>query len=356
MKFVDSVKIHVRSGNGGSGCTSFRREKYVPQGGPDGGDGGKGGDVFLVGDSSKNTLLDLSFQQHQHAENGKNGSGSDKHGRNGKDLRIPVPLGTVAKLDENGEVLQEVTEKKDYIVFTGGRGGRGNARFKSATNRTPDYHQHGEPGIERWVRLDLKLMADVGLVGLPNSGKSTLISRVSHARPKIADYPFTTLVPQLGVVKLGGSDPFVIADIPGIIKGAHDGRGLGDRFLRHIERTASLLLLIDVSGFAENSPEEEFKTLIQELELFSVGMMQKSRVVAFTKIDTVTAHTTIDKVQRKLESEGEKVFRVSSVSGEGIDELLNFLSKVVKNERNLENQLLENNNSETAEINAIWND
>ena len=172
MKFVDSVKIHIRSGNGGSGCTSFRREKYVPMGGPDGGDGGKGGDIILVGDNSKNTLLDLSFKQHQHAENGKNGGGSDKHGRNGKDLRIPVPLGTVAKLDETGEVLQEVIEKKDYLVFNGGRGGRGNSRFKSATNRTPDYHQLGEPGTECWVRLDLKLMADVGLVGFPNSGKN----------------------------------------------------------------------------------------------------------------------------------------------------------------------------------------
>ena len=241
MKFVDSVKIHIRSGNGGSGCTSFRREKYVPMGGPDGGDGGKGGDIILVGDNSKNTLLDLSFKQHQHAENGKNGGGSGKHGRNGKDLRIPVPLGTVAKLDETGEVLQEVIEKKDYLVFSGGRGGRGNSRFKSATNRNPDYHQPGEPGTEEWVRLDLKLMADVGLVGFPNAGKSTLISKVSHARPRIADYPFTTLVPQLGVVKPEISDPFVIADIPGIIEGAHDGRGLGDRFLRHIERTTSLV-------------------------------------------------------------------------------------------------------------------
>ena len=356
MKFVDSVKIHVRSGNGGSGCTSFRREKYIPQGGPDGGDGGKGGDVFLVGDNRKNTLLDLSFQQHQHAENGKNGGGSDKHGRNGKDLRIPVPLGTVAKLDETGEVLQEVIEKKDYRVFTGGRGGRGNARFKSATNRNPEYHQPGESGTESWVRLDLKLMADVGLVGFPNAGKSTLISCVSHARPKIAGYPFTTLVPQLGVVKPESSDPFVIADIPGIIEGAHDGRGLGDRFLRHIERTSSLLLLLDVSGFAENPPEVEYKTLIEELELFSAAMLLKARAVAFTKIDTVTEIEPLDKLQQQLESAGEKVFRVSSVSGVGIQELLHFLAEVVKTERQLEHKAFGNKKSDSNALNLIWHD
>ena len=356
MKFVDTVKIHVRSGNGGSGCTSFRREKYIPQGGPDGGDGGKGGDVFLVGDNSKNTLLDLSFQQHQHAENGKNGGGSDKHGRNGKDLRIPVPLGTVAKLDETGEVLQEVIEKKDYLVFTGGRGGQGNARFKSATNRTPDYHHPGEPGNDCWVRLDLKLMADVGLVGFPNAGKSTLISSVSHARPKIADYPFTTLVPQLGVVKYENLDPFVIADIPGIIEGAHDGKGLGDRFLRHIERTASLLLLLDVSGFAENQPEDEYKTLIKELELFSSRLLQKVRAIAFTKLDAVTKLEPLDKLQLQLESTGETVFRVSSVSGEGIKELLYFLAVVVKKERQREHLTFVNSDSEKSRPNSIWED
>ena len=356
MKFVDSVKIHVRSGSGGSGCTSFRREKFIPQGGPDGGDGGKGGDVFLVGDNSKNTLLDLSFQQHQHAENGKNGGGSDKHGRNGKDLHIPVPLGTVAKLEETEEVLLEVVENKEYLIFPGGRGGRGNARFKTATNRAPDYHQPGEPGTECWVRLDLKLMADVGLVGFPNAGKSTLISRVSQARPRIADYPFTTLVPQLGVVKTDNSDPFVIADIPGIIAGAHDGRGLGDRFLRHIERTASLLLLIDVSGFSENPPEEEYKTLIKELDLFSAGMLQKARAVAFTKLDTVSELESLDKLQQKLESAGETVFRVSSVSGEGIKELLDFLAEVVKKERQRENQIFGDIISDTEVPNSIWDD
>ncbi|MBG56456.1 MAG: GTPase ObgE [Deltaproteobacteria bacterium] len=356
MKFVDSVKIHVRSGNGGSGCTSFRREKYIPEGGPDGGDGGKGGNVFLVGDDSKNTLLDLSFQQHQHAENGKGGGGSGKHGRNGKDLRISVPLGTVAKLDETGEVLQEVIEKKDYLIFNGGRGGKGNARFKSSTNRVPDYHQKGESGTECWVRLDLKLMADVGLVGFPNAGKSTFISRVSHARPKIAEYPFTTLVPQLGVVKPKKFDPFVIADIPGIIEGAHVGKGLGDRFLRHIERTASLLLLIDVSGFAQNPPEMEYKTLINELEYFSVNMLKKTRVVAFTKLDAVTELEPLDKLQHQLESDGEIVFRVSSVSGEGVQDLLHFLAEVVKNERQNENHKIENIDYDSGGLNSIWDD
>ncbi len=356
MKFVDSVKIHVRSGSGGSGCTSFRREKFIPQGGPDGGDGGKGGDVFLVGDNSKNTLLDLSFQQHQHAENGKNGGGSDKHGRNGKDLCIPVPLGTLAKLEETQEVLLEVVEKKEYLIFPGGRGGRGNARFKTATNRAPDYHQPGEPGTECWVRLDLKLMADVGLVGFPNAGKSTLISRVSQARPRIADYPFTTLVPQLGVVKTDNSDPFVIADIPGIIAGAHDGRGLGDRFLRHIERTASLLLLLDVSGFSENPPEEEYQTLIRELELFSAGLMKKTRAVAFTKIDSITEFEPLDELQQQLEAAGETVFRVSSVSGEGIEQLLGFMGETVKNERQRENELSSAYHQENIPLNSIWDD
>ena len=356
MKFVDSVKIHVRSGNGGSGCTAFRREKYIPHGGPDGGDGGKGGDVFLVGDHSKNTLLDLSFQQHQHAEHGISGSGSDKHGRNGEDLHIRVPLGTVVKDIETGEVFLEVVEKKDYLLFPGGRGGRGNARFKNSTNRSPEYHQPGEPGHDCWVRLELKLMADVGLVGFPNAGKSTLISSVSHARPKIADYPFTTLVPQLGVVKINNLDPFVIADIPGIISGAHDGRGLGDQFLRHIERTASLLLMLDVSGFSEKPPQEEYITLIEELGLFSSKLLEKSRAVAFTKLDSVSDFEPLDKLQQQLESSGETVFRVSSVTGDGIQELLHYLSGVVQDERQRKNDELPENEEKPLPENSIWDD
>jgi GTP-binding protein len=356
MKFVDSVKIHVHSGNGGGGCTAFRREKYIPHGGPNGGDGGKGGDVFMFGDSGKNTLLDLSFQQHQHAEHGLSGGGSDKHGRNGIDLHIRVPLGTVVKDIETGKVFLEVVEEKDYLLFAGGRGGRGNARFKTSTNRSPEYHQPGELGHECWVRLELKLMADVGLVGFPNAGKSTLISSVSQAHPKIADYPFTTLVPQLGVVKLNNLDPFVIADIPGIIAGAHDGRGLGDQFLRHIERTASLLLLLDVSGFSENPPQEEYQTLIEELELFSPKLLEKSRAVAFTKLDSVSDFEPLDELQQHLEASGETVFRVSSVSGDGIQELLSYLGLVVQKERQRENEKPPNIVEETLPENSIWDD
>ncbi len=328
MKFVDSVKIHVRSGNGGAGCTAFRREKYVPHGGPDGGDGGKGGDVFAVGDPGKNTLLDLSFQQHQHAEHGINGSGSDKHGRNGKDLYIRVPLGTVFKDIETGEIFLEVVEIKEYLLFPGGRGGRGNARFKTSTNRTPEYHQPGELGHECWVRLELKLMADVGLVGFPNAGKSTLISSVSQARPKIADYPFTTLVPQLGVVKIADLDPFVIADIPGIIEGAAEGKGLGYRFLRHIERNSTLLFMIPA-----DAPDiaEQYQILLHELEKYNPELLDKDRLIAITKSDMLDAE-----LKAELKAELDKnlpieYMFISSVAQIGItalkDKLWEMLNK-----------------------------
>ena len=334
MKFVDSVKIHVRSGKGGTGCTSFRREKFVEFGGPDGGDGGEGGSIRFVGDHARSTLLDLSFQQHQHAENGQPGGGRNKHGRNGKDCLVRVPLGTVVCDEENGDVLLEILEERDYLFLKGGRGGRGNARFKTSTNRAPEHHQPGEPSQEFWIRLELKLMADVGLVGFPNAGKSTLISKLSQARPKVADYPFTTLVPQLGVVKHNEYEAFVIADIPGLIEGAHEGRGLGDRFLRHIERTAILLLMLDVSGFSEAPPLEEYATLLHELESFEPTLLEKPRAIALNKLDSVHDLKETEEVCESLEAEGETVFRISSLNGSGLQELQQHLADIVRQVRN----------------------
>ena len=337
MKFVDSIKIHVRSGSGGAGCSSFRREKYIPFGGPDGGDGGDGGNICFVGDSQKNTLLDLSFQQHQHAENGKSGQGRNQHGKKGNNCVIPVPLGTVIKDPETEEILLEIVEKKEYSLLQGGRGGRGNARFKTSTNRVPEYHQPGEVGTELWLRLELKLMADIGLVGLPNAGKSTLISSISQAKPKIADYPFTTLVPQLGVVQCGNFENFVVADIPGIIAGAHQGRGLGDRFLRHIERTSILLLLLDVSGFAEQSPLAEYHMLLQELQMYAPSLAEKPRFVALTKMDTVHDLTAVQALEESLQKKKEIVFRISSVNRSGLKELVITLAKAVNQQKKQSN-------------------
>jgi GTP-binding protein len=333
MKFVDSVKIQVRAGSGGAGCTSFRREKYVEFGGPDGGDGGHGGNVIFRGDTRKATLLDLSFQQHQHAENGQSGGGSNKHGRNGKDVVIHVPLGTVIYDQETDDLLLDVVEETDYLFLKGGRGGRGNARFKTSTNRAPEHHQPGETGAEMWLILELKLMADVGLVGFPNAGKSTLISKLSHARPKIADYPFTTLVPQLGVVKHSESETFVIADIPGIIEGAHEGRGLGDQFLRHIERTATLLIMLDGSGFSEAPPLEEYEVLLHELASFASELLDKPRAVALTKMDSVSDWEEIKRVEEALQARGETVFRISSLSGSGLKELQDHLAVTIRQAR-----------------------
>ncbi|MBI4849302.1 MAG: GTPase ObgE [Nitrospirae bacterium] len=276
MQFIDQVKVYVKAGDGGRGCISFRREKYVPKGGPNGGDGGRGGHIIFKAVSNLNTLLDLKYQQQYRAERGEHGMGKDMHGKNGKDLTIPVPPGTLIKDADTGEILSDLTiEGQEFFAAKAGRGGLGNAHFKTATRQAPMFAQPGEPGEEKNLVLELKLLADVGLIGLPNAGKSTLISALSAARPKVADYPFTTLIPVLGVVKHEDFRSFVIADIPGLIEGAHKGAGLGFQFLRHVERTSILLHLVDISEMAEGDPVENFEKINKELELYSPELMKK---------------------------------------------------------------------------------
>ncbi|MCH8881902.1 MAG: GTPase ObgE [SAR324 cluster bacterium] len=329
MKFVDYVKINIRSGTGGNGCTAFRRERFIPRGGPNGGDGGRGGDVRFQGTPNKSTLLDFRYQRHYAGERGEHGRGQDRHGRNGRPLTISVPLGTLVKDAETGEVLLELLDETPRLLLRGAAGGRGNARFKTSTNRVPMECEPGAPGEEHWVELELKLIADVGLVGFPNAGKSTLISRVSRARPKIADYPFTTLVPNLGVVQTEGFESFVVADIPGIIRGAHEGAGLGHRFLRHIERTALLLLLLDLSELAEQDPEAQYEALLEEMRLYSAALPEKPRAVALTKADLVTGEEAVAGLRQRLEAAGERVFLISAVTGAGLPGLLNYLAREV---------------------------
>ena len=324
MKFVDYVKINVRSGDGGNGCSSFRREKFIPLGGPNGGDGGRGGAILFQGTTNKSTLLDFQHRRHHAAERGRHGLGKDQHGRRGESLTVLVPKGTLVRDGETGEVLLELVDETPQPLLEGGRGGRGNARFKTATNRAPMECEQGEPGEERWVVLELKLIADVGLVGFPNAGKSTLIAHISRARPKIADYPFTTLVPNLGVVQTRGFDTFVMADLPGIIRGAHEGHGLGHRFLRHIERTAMLLLMLDLSELAGQEPLEQYKALLEEMGLYAASLMTKPRAVALNKTDLV-GEDQLAPLRAKLEAEGERVFPISAATGEGLPDLVSFL-------------------------------
>lgn len=325
MHFVDYAKIHIRSGKGGDGCVSFRREKFVPLGGPDGGDGGKGGDVYFRGSPGKSTLLDFRYRQHYRAGDGSAGRGKDRHGRNGEPLTIEVPLGTVVRAAKSGPLLAEVLDETPQLCLRGGKGGRGNPRFKTSALRAPGQWEEGAPPEECWVELELKLIADVGLVGFPNAGKSTLISAVSKARPRIADYPFTTLVPNLGVVHGEGFESYVMADIPGIIKGAHAGTGLGHRFLRHIERTALLLLLIDCTLEAGQAVSE-YDTLLEEMGLFSALLPEKPRAVALTKLDLNPGQAHLRTLRDALERRSERVFAVSAVSGAGLAELLRYLA------------------------------
>ena len=325
--FVDEVDIHVIAGDGGNGCLSFRREKFVPRGGPDGGDGGAGGSIYLVAARRKNTLVDFRFHPEFKAPRGGHGQGANRTGATGRNLEIEVPIGTLVFLKEGDSVAGEpladlTTEGQRVLVARAGRGGRGNARFVSSTNRAPRRTEPGEPGEERNLRLQLKLLADVGLVGFPNAGKSTLIARISAARPKIADYPFTTLTPNLGVVTLSDERTFVVADVPGLIAGAHEGHGLGDRFLRHIERTKVVVHLVDVSGASGRDPVDDFDVIRRELQLFNAAVAAKPQIVAANKIDALDDATRLDALQAHVERQGLTFFRISGVTGEGVPALL----------------------------------
>lgn len=328
MKFIDEVTLLASSGHGGAGCVAFRHEKFIEFGGPNGGDGGKGGDVIFEAASGLSTLLELRHRFHQKAEKGHNGMGKNRHGASGKDLVIKVPVGTVISDAESGEILADMNKDGLRVVLLkGGRGGQGNARFASATHKTPRFAQPGEPDQERKLRLELKLMADVGLLGLPNAGKSSLISKVSEARPKIADYPFTTIKPSLGVVPYKNYRSFVMADIPGIIEGAHEGAGLGHRFLKHLERSGILLHLVDISWMPERDPRAEFETVSRELALFSAELAQKAQVVVVTKTDLPQTREHLPEIRAWFEAKGIKVFPISSATGEGIGELLDEIAR-----------------------------
>jgi len=335
MRFIDEVKIEVRAGNGGAGAVSFRREKYIPKGGPDGGDGGRGGHVILEASHDKNTLQDLYLRKRVFAENGKSGMGKDRHGRKGADVIIHVPVGTLVR-DEEGHVVADLTHDGQQIVLArGGNGGLGNANFATSTNRTPRYAQPGEEG-EGGIRfLELKSMADVGLVGLPNAGKSTFISRISNARPKIANYPFTTLAPALGQVFMDDGDGFVVADIPGLIHGAHEGKGLGDRFLRHVERTRLLLHLVDVAHPEGISITDQFHEVEHELRGYGKGVMAKPRLLILNKIDALPEEFR-DEVYAEANKLGLPIYAISAVTGEGIKPLLHDIYLRVKEIHNEE--------------------
>ncbi len=321
MLFIDEAIICVRSGRGGDGCVSFRREKYVPKGGPDGGDGGDGGSVLLYVDPQLSTLVDLTGKHHWTADNGRPGGGDNCSGKAGHDEIVRVPPGTLVYDRDTGVLLKDLVEPNSQLcVARGGRGGRGNARFASPTHQTPREFERGEEGQERWLRLELKLIADVGVIGLPNAGKSTLLSRVSRARPKIADYPFTTLVPNLGIVSLSGYRQFVMADVPGLIEGAHEGIGLGDKFLRHIERTRVLLHLIDLFPPAGTpSPAEAYRIIRGELEKYSPVLATKPELVVANKLDLTNEAQPPELLELREALDGRPVLAVSAVSGKGLE-------------------------------------
>src|SRR5215471_5610529 len=323
MKFIDEVKIRVIAGDGGRGCVSFRREKFVPRGGPNGGNGGKGGNVIALADPQLTTLLDLRYQKQYQAGRGEHGLGKDQHGKTGEDRAIKVPVGTIIRDAATGELIGDLKEANQHvIVAVGGRGGKGNAHFVSSTHRSPRFAQPGEPGEDKELEIELRLLADVGIIGLPNAGKSTLIAAISAVRPKIADYPFTTLVPNLGVVGYGEGKSFVVADIPGLIEGAHQGHGLGHKFLRHVTRTSLLIHLIDGSRIDAEDPLKDWRTVNQELALFDPTLGEKPQIVVVNKIDLTEARERAKALAKELPKRYRPLHLISAATTEGVQALV----------------------------------
>ena len=329
--FTDYAKITIKSGNGGDGAVTFRREKYVAAGGPDGGDGGRGGSIYFRVDPNANTLIDFRYTKKFKAQNGENGSGGHKYGKSGEDLYINVPIGTIIKDVETGKIVADLSQEgQEELVLKGGRGGKGNSHFATATRQVPRFAQAGEEGEEKEVILELKLLADVGLLGFPNVGKSTFLSVVTDAKPKIANYHFTTIEPNLGVVKIQNGDSFVIADIPGIIEGASEGVGLGIQFLRHVERTRLLLHVIDVSGIEGRDPVQDFYTINEELKSYSEKLSTRKQIIVANKIDVMQDDTSLKELEELAKKEKLELFKISGVTGQGVLELLNRVSEVLK--------------------------
>ncbi len=327
--FYDQAKIYVKGGDGGAGAVAFRREKYVPEGGPSGGDGGRGGNIVFMGDEGLRTLVDFRYKRHYKGDRGDHGQAKNMSGRSGTDTILRIPVGTVVFDDGTGETIADITEHgQRVVVAAGGRGGRGNARFMSNTNKAPTLAENGEPGVEHWLRLELKLLADVGLVGFPNVGKSTIISKVSAAKPKIADYHFTTLVPNLGVVDVEDGESFVMADIPGLIEGAHTGAGLGHEFLRHTERTRLILHVLDISGSEERDPLEDLKVIQEELRLYSPALAQRPVIIVANKMDIPGAEEHLQRLKDSVEGRQE-IFAVSAATGEGLQALVYHIAQVL---------------------------
>lgn len=356
MKFVDEARIEVSGGKGGNGVASFRREKFIPKGGPDGGDGGRGGNVYAVADCNINTLIDYRYARKHFAKNGENGRGADCYGAAGNDIELRMPVGTLVTDSETGELIADLTRHGErYLLASGGKGGLGNLHFKSSVNRAPRQCTPGEPGEHRFLNLELKVLADVGLLGMPNAGKSTFISAVSNARPKIADYPFTTLHPQLGVVRVGPEQSFVVADIPGLIEGAAEGAGLGHLFLRHLSRTKLLLHIIDMAPFdPEADPASEAKALVEELRKYDEALYNKPRWIVLNKIDLLPEEEQDDKINQIVDAlqlgEDEQVFVISATTREGCDELINAVAQYLDDCRRKDTQYMEDVRVESEEV------